>query len=64
MQTRRDFMLMSWLMTLLAGAVAAVGIWLVAGQSEAAAFGFVIAAVARDLGSCQGCARRLLREPR
>ena len=64
MQTTRDSVLMSWLITLMAGAVAALGIWLVAGQPEAAALGFVIAAVARDLGSCRRCARRLPREPR
>ena len=64
MQTTRDSILVSWLVTLLAGAVAALGIWLLAGQPEAAALGFVIVAVARDAGSGGRCARGMLRVAR
>jgi hypothetical protein len=64
MQMTRDSVPVSSLITLLAGAIAALGIWLVAGQPEAAAFGFVIAAAARDTGSRRGCVRRVLRGAR
>ena len=64
MQTTRESAPMGGLITLLAGAIAASGIWLVSRQPEAAATGFVIAAVARDAGSGRGCARRLLRGAR
>lgn len=61
MSTTTDRAWISWLITLAAGAVAAAGIWLLAGQPEAAAFGFVIAAAAREASSPGGCVRRVLR---
>ena len=64
MQTTRDPFPASWFITLLAGAVAALTIWLVAGRPEAAAFGFVIAAVAHDVGSRRVCVRRVQRSAR
>ena len=60
MPTTRESVLKSWLITLLAGAVAAMGIWLAGGEPAMVSSGFAIVAIARDAGSSRGCARRLL----